>query len=223
MIGGNLTIGDELSADHKKDVNKAEINPERLKEYLKILKTKGFLSKMKGNKLVFTQTDINEYLRSNLGLIERLDEVDVELIKDQINFKLKVKLFKSSTSTEVFTAAELKRYIFDLNQRKFDFEITEPQDVISNEVVAYLIVGMLTQMLQSLMDTKFELAKVLANREFIDVLCNRISFNLNKSPYLATAFASKVDGVSVFDFVRIINIEILPGELAVYPDLSILA
>jgi len=223
MIGGNLTIGDELNADRNKNVKKAEIGPERLKEYIKILKTKGFLSKMKGNKLVFTQAEINDYLRSNLNLIERLENVDIELLKDQINFKLNVKLFKSSTPTEVFTAAELKRYIFDLHERKFDFEIVEPQDVISNEVVAYLIAGILVQILQSLMDSKFEMTKVLGNREFIDVLCNRISLNLNKSPYLSTAFASKVDGVSVFDFVRIINIEILPGELAIYPDLSIMA
>ncbi len=223
MIGGNLTIGDELSADRKKDVKKAELSPERLKEYVKILQSKGFLSKLKGNRLVFPQAEVNDYLRQNFKLIQRLEDVNVELVKDQINFNLRVKLLAEQTPCDVFTAAELKRFIFDFNERKFDFEIVEPQDVISNEVVAYLLAGILVQVLQTVMDSKFEMDRVLGNREFIDVLCNRISFNLNKSPYLSTAFASKIDGITIFDFVRILKIEILPGELVVYPDLSILA
>ena len=39
MIGGNLTIGDELSADRKRR-KKAELSPERLKGMLRSCKVK---------------------------------------------------------------------------------------------------------------------------------------------------------------------------------------
>ncbi|MGI6649132.1 MAG: hypothetical protein ACOX5W_08755 [Bacillota bacterium] len=223
MIGGNLTIGDELSADRKKDINKAEIGPERLKAYVKILKTNGFLSRLKGNKLVISQAEINQYLKNHLNLIDRLTDAEIELQLDRIHFKLNVKLLKSSTPTVVSTAAKLTGCTFDLNRRVIDFEIVEPQDVISNEVVAFLIAGIIVRIIQALMDTKIELGKVLENREFVDILCNRIGFDLNKSPYLANIFGSKIEGITVFDFVKINRIEVLPGELVVYPDLTMIS
>lgn len=223
MIGGRLTIGDELRSDAKKTINKSEISPERLKDYVKILKTNGFLSKLKGNKLVLSQAEVNECVQNNLSLIERLNKAEIALEPGRINFKLNVRLFKTSNPVDVTTAAELKKYTFDVNQRIMEFEIVEPQDVISNEVVAYLLAFMIVQGLQSLLNIRLEMARVLENKEFIEVLCNRVTFDLNKSPYLNTVFSSRVEGISVFDFVRITRIETEKEELAIYPDLSLIS
>lgn len=221
MIGGNLKIGDELRADAKKPINKAEIGPERFKLYVKILENKGFFGQLKGNRFVLNQSMVNEYLRSHIGLIDRLDDVEVELQKDQIDFKLKVKLLKSSTPTEVSASVKLKRYEFGLQKRILEFELIQSKDIITNEVVANLIAAIIIQVVQTIINTKLDTSKVFENRDFIDTKGNLLRFDLNKSPYLRSIFGIKVEDVSVFDFIRVSKLEVLPGELIVYPDLSI--
>lgn len=210
----------KLAREERKKVEAAGITPQRFQEYIKTLRETGFMAHVTENRLVLTQEGINEYIRENFKDIERLEQAEVILRPDRIDFELKVKLLRDQPSAPVSTSVRLKDFYFGIYQKSFEFELLEPRDVITNSLVGRLLVGILAYMIQNIMNSKIEVSKVLEDPDFLDVISTRVRCDLNRSPYFKSIFGSRIKGLRVFDFLRIDQIEVQTGQIVVHPHLS---
>jgi len=209
-------------APTKPAVKGDEITPKRFQDFMKALNETGFMTHLVDRKLVVTEEGLNQYLKDYFRGKERLEDLNLTIKQDQMDFDLKVVLLKDLDATSVFTSTRLKSYHFDRHAREFEFELLEPRDVLTNSLVGELLVGILVYTLQEITNSKVDLAKILDNKDFLEVISTKININLNDSFYLGSIFGSHIKGIKVFDFLRIEKIEVLPGQLVVYPVLTMI-
>ena len=207
--------------EEKVEDSSKKFTPKKFKDFVKTLTETGFMKHVKDNKLVIGQDDINAFLKENFKGVDRLEDVEVFLKEGVIDLALKIKLLKDQTTfSPVETSVRLKRFQFDHYERFFEFEFMEPRDVVTNSLVGQVLVGILILVLQNITNSRIELGKIIENLNFLDVISTKASINLNESFYLGSIFGSRIKNVKVFDFLKIEQIDIQPGELVVRPVLT---
>ncbi|NPV92549.1 MAG: hypothetical protein HPY50_17425 [Firmicutes bacterium] len=199
-----------------------KLTSKKFQDFMKTLTETGFMAHVKNNQLAISEEEINSFIKENFKGADRLEDVEITLKQDEIDFALKVSLLKGQSATPVVTSVKLKSFQFDQHDRVFEFELLEPRDVVTNSVVGQVLVGILVLVLQSITNSRIEVGKIVSNLNFLDVISTRIRINLNESFYLGSIFGSRIKNVKVFDFLKIEQVDVFPGELVVHPVLTML-